>query len=211
MPGGRPTKFNSDLQARLIVAVRASATLELACRACSIDYATFRRWMIKGERGHSTFREFCEVIKRTQAEEEVAGIAEIYAASLGGQVVREEVDERTRPDGTRIVTTKQTFRIPDWRARAWLMERRHRERWGYHGGKSSGFDHKQQEDASSGNRRTRIEMLKRLTAEERTELRRMILKARGSTKKREELPVGPSFQNDREPLSGIRVRPCYNH
>jgi hypothetical protein len=62
-----------------------------------------------------------------QADEEVASIAEIYAASRGGQVLKEEVVEHTRSDGTR--RHYQTyFQGPRVAGSTRLLECRDRER-----------------------------------------------------------------------------------
>lgn len=82
----------------------AGNSYEVACAAAGIDYATFRRWMVRGKaQTEGKFREFCEVITRAEAQAEAQAVAIIRKA---GET--------------------------DWRAAMWWLERRHSERWSPH-------------------------------------------------------------------------------
>jgi len=61
-----------------------------------------------------------------EASEELNGVAEIYKASRGGQLISRVVSRGA--DGVERV--EERFSPPDWRARAWLLARRHPDRWG---------------------------------------------------------------------------------
>jgi len=71
------------------------------------------------------FGAFAAAVREAQFSEEVAGIAEIYRASQGGQLLTRTVIQKANGD----VVTTETHAAGDWRARAWLLSRRHPERW----------------------------------------------------------------------------------
>lgn len=99
---GRPSKLTPERQQRLLDAIRAGNYYEPACVYAGIDYATFRRWMQRGEQAtHGPYREFREAVLRAEAEAEIRAVALINKAM---------------PD--------------DWRAAQMFLERRHPERWG---------------------------------------------------------------------------------
>lgn len=98
--GGRPTKFKPELCQRIIDNIKICMPLELACKAAGVSYAAFRIWMRKGEEAKSgRFREFFEDVQRAESEAMSANLATIVLA----------VKNR------------------DWRAAAWILERRHAE------------------------------------------------------------------------------------
>lgn len=97
---GRPTKFKPELCQRIIDNIKICMPLELACKAAGVSYAAFRIWMRKGEEAKSgRFREFFEDVQRAESEAMSANLATIVLA----------VKNR------------------DWRAAAWILERRHAE------------------------------------------------------------------------------------
>lgn len=101
MAEGRPSKLTPDCKKRLLQALAAGNYYEPACAYAGIDYSTFRRWMLRGEKeSKGEFCEFCEVVQRAIAQSEIASVAKIKKA---------EED--------------------DWRAAAWLLERRFSDRW----------------------------------------------------------------------------------
>ena len=172
----RPDKLTPEVAQRIVDAIRVGATVELAAAAAGVGIRTLYRWKKRGETSTSgKYWEFWERIKKAAAEEELGGVAEILLASRPKLIERETV---TKPDGT-TVTTEKSDR-GDWHARAWVMERRHRQRWGRHisvdlDASTLGFaavdPHEQ--------RRARIDGLKRLTHEQRDQLRHFLKIARG--------------------------------
>jgi hypothetical protein len=84
-----------------------------ACMAAGIDQSTFYRWLQKAEKHkRSKYSKFRKRLQAAEAEGELANLQAIIEA------------------GKR-----------DWRARAWLLERRHPERWGkreFHEGSGPG-------------------------------------------------------------------------
>lgn len=99
---GRKTKLTEEVQKRFLDAIRAGNYYEPACHYAGIDYSTFRRWMQKGEEQRSgVFREFCEAVKRAEAESEM-----------------------------RMVTLWQKQAVDNWQAARDFLERRFPDRWG---------------------------------------------------------------------------------
>lgn len=98
----RPLKLTRQRQQKLADAIRAGNYYENACAVAGIDYATFRRWMVRGEsETHGPFSQFCEAITRAEAEAEVHAV-EIWRAAMPN----------------------------DWRAAQTFLERRYPQRWG---------------------------------------------------------------------------------
>ena len=98
---GRPSKLTPEIQAKLIQAIRAGSHLITACRLVGVDYSSFRRWMIKGEKQSTgRFREFCEAVRVCEAELEI-----------------------------RLVATWRQATVDDWRAASEFLSRRYPDRW----------------------------------------------------------------------------------
>ena len=101
-PVGRPLKLTPGVTKRLAEAIKAGNYYETACQYVGIDYATFRRWMIKGEKAKSgIFCDFCDAIKKAEAE------AEYRMVALWQQQIPE-----------------------DWRAAEKFLANRYPDRWG---------------------------------------------------------------------------------
>lgn len=100
---GRPSKLTPDVQERLLNAIRAGVTYEVACSHAGIAYSTLRNWIVAAEQGADdpAKLELLDALKKAEADAEVTCIARIREAATGGQ----------------------------WQAAAWLLERRHPERW----------------------------------------------------------------------------------
>lgn len=113
MPGtglvGRPSKFTPEACESILLGIRGGNYLNVACELAGVSYRTFRRWMVIAEDpdGDPAYAEFAEKVAQAEAQAEAANIAVIRQAA--------------RP-------TKN--RQGDWKAAAWLEERRHPQRWG---------------------------------------------------------------------------------
>lgn len=100
--GGRPTKLTTEVEERIVSAVRGGNYLETAAAYAGIDKTTLHDWLRKGERGQGTeFIKFSHSVKKAMAESEMLGIARIQKAGADGA----------------------------WQAEAWRLERRFAERW----------------------------------------------------------------------------------
>jgi hypothetical protein len=97
----RPTKLTRARHDRIVQAVRAGNYREASARAVGIVPSTLYAWLERGETEPSgIYREFVEDV------EEAEGQAEVYAAAVIRQAMRE-----------------------DWRAAATFLERRYPARW----------------------------------------------------------------------------------
>jgi hypothetical protein len=97
----RPTKLTPEVQEVISRELRIGMTRRIACEVANVDYATFARWMQKAETPGDddpsviACREFRDVVRKAEAES---------VRSLAAEV-RKAVKR-------------------DWRAAAWLLERR---------------------------------------------------------------------------------------
>ena len=86
-------------------------------------------------------REFWEATERALGQQEAGYLQVIAAAATGGATfteVRREVEHVRLPDGrveARVVRETRTEHVlrPTWQAAAWIIERRHPERWSLRG------------------------------------------------------------------------------
>jgi hypothetical protein len=92
-----------DVQERVCQALRAGAHMEQAATYAGVHRATVYRWLARGEADDAPerYRDFAAAVREAEAGFEIASLALI--ARVGDE---------------------------DWRARAWLVERRHPRRWG---------------------------------------------------------------------------------
>ena len=98
----RPTKLTPAVLERIVQAVKAGLTYEVAAQAAGVDRATFYRWKARGEHDqHGPYRDLCDVLKKAEAEAE--------AHMLG--IIRDAAPTQ-------------------WQAAAWFLERRYPERYG---------------------------------------------------------------------------------
>lgn len=103
---GRPSLLTPKLKEEFLQAIAAGCHYEQACSYVGIDYTTFREWMLRGSGAHKTrksnqeYADFAEDVQKAVSKGEISAIAAIRAA------------------------TKE-----DWRAAAWMLERRHSDRW----------------------------------------------------------------------------------
>ena len=99
---GRKSKLTPEIQEKIVQAVKTGNYYEAACGYAGIDYTTFRRWILNGEKAKSgKYYEFCNAIKKAEQEAEA-----------------------------RLVAQWQKHMPEDWKAIATFLERRHPERWG---------------------------------------------------------------------------------
>jgi hypothetical protein len=99
----RPTKMTSERGTQFCDLVACGWSRARAARACGITATTVYRWMKRGEaEPEGPFGEFCTALKRADAAAEAGWLQPVTAAAERG----------------------------DWKAAAWLLERRHPQKWG---------------------------------------------------------------------------------
>jgi transposase-like protein len=100
---GRKPGLTEELATRIALLVRRGAYRETACAAAGVSPRTLRQWLRRaGEGGpHSArYRKFADALDKAEAEAEMVTAAAILRAGQG-----------------------------DWRALAWILERRGPQRW----------------------------------------------------------------------------------
>ena len=100
---GRRTKLSAELKKRLLSYIAAGNYQHVACAAVGIDNSTFTRWWEKGEAGHEPYATFCKELTRAEIEAQA-----------------------------NLVELVRSHAIGDWRAAAFLLERKHKKDWGRH-------------------------------------------------------------------------------
>ncbi len=97
-----PQRLTPDLGNRIISLVRRGAHRETACASAGVTRRTLEMWLERAKGGpHSTrYKRFAEALDKAEAETESVAVSAI------------------------IVAGKQ-----DWRALAWVLERRGAQRW----------------------------------------------------------------------------------
>ena len=98
---GRKTKLSPDLQKRLLAAIAAGNYIHTACAAVGIGESTYFKWLERGRAGESPYREFIEALTRAE-QQAIVSLVEIV----------------------------RSHAIGDWRAAAFLLERRQKKDWG---------------------------------------------------------------------------------
>ena len=102
-PVGRKTKLDEKRLKKVVDGITAGLPYDTACALAGITYQTFLNWMRAGEAAESgKFFEFFEEVKKAEAIAESVHIANIKNAGKSGV----------------------------WQADAWMLERRHPEKWG---------------------------------------------------------------------------------
>src|SRR5215211_6194992 len=100
---GRPRKLTAKRQKAIVDAVRTGAHREQAAEAAGISRRSLQNWLARGELGgEQPYRRFAEAVREAEAQAELESLRTIEKAAAEG----------------------------DWRARAWVLERRWPQRWG---------------------------------------------------------------------------------
>jgi hypothetical protein len=99
---GRPTRQSEETQARICRVVAFGNSVECGAALSGVGRRTVFIWILRGEKEHrGPYHAFAVAYRKAQAAAEVRDVAAIRAAALAGT----------------------------WQASAWLLERRHPERW----------------------------------------------------------------------------------
>ena len=98
----RPTKLTPDVQEAIVDGINAGLTFRLSCARAGVNPATFYRWLGTGETANvGRYREFCDAVERAKADSALRLVSQI------------------------------TLQAPaDWRAAAFMLERRFPDDYG---------------------------------------------------------------------------------
>lgn len=99
---GRPSKLTPATQQRIVTAIAAGNTREMAAAYAGIHRATLFAWIAAGEKAsRGRFRDFSDALKKAEAQAVVTSVA----------IIRRAASE-------------------SWQAAAWWLERRYPDEWG---------------------------------------------------------------------------------
>lgn len=101
--GGRPSKFTPAVCAIILESVRAGQSYAMSCRRARIDDSTLSHWA-------------AEVEEKGEASRYFQFINDLMQAEADGQLA--------------LIATVRTATKQDWKAAAWLLERKHPDEWG---------------------------------------------------------------------------------
>ncbi len=119
--GGRPTKLTPRVAACIYRALRSGLYIETAVVMAGISRSTFYYWLKRAADDDGIYREFSDTVAREMAYAEIQTVAIITEAAK-----------------------------TDWKAGAWLLERRFSERWSKTSGISASLAHRHTRHLSSG-------------------------------------------------------------
>lgn len=123
----RPTKLSPEVQERIVMAVRAGATREVAAALVPVNVRTLYRWLSNGHKHENGLQsQLSQAIEKAEAEFEAEAILRVRQSSIGGEIIARKTT--TRKDGAIVV--EETYTRPEWTAAAWLLERKYPDRWG---------------------------------------------------------------------------------
>ncbi len=101
---GRPTILSEEITERILKHLSKGNYVKPSVEAAGISYETFRTWMIRGE------------------QDKAAGLDTPYSA-LAVRLAHAQAEA----EAALVDKLRET---EDWRAQAFILERRHRDRWG---------------------------------------------------------------------------------
>jgi len=105
MPAGRPTKLIPEIQEKICEGVKIGLTYERAAVRAGVCEKTFYIWKARGETDErGLYVDFLQALKNAEVEGEAALLVALQSHAL-------------------------TDRPGKWQAGAWILERRHRDRY----------------------------------------------------------------------------------
>lgn len=155
----RPTKMTSKTVNKLAEALATGAFVSSACDYAGVSKSLYYGWKARGKRekerlerraggkpkpAERPFLEFLDAVVQAELKAETRALAVVNRVARGGEVTTERQLTKKPlkvndvqvldPDGRPVYTVEETtVRVtvpPDWRAAAWILERRWPERWG---------------------------------------------------------------------------------
>lgn len=116
---GRPIELTPEVQKKIILALSGGNYIHTACQWAGIGLRTFYDWLEWGEKKKAPeFIAFSQAVENAQAEAEMKLISSIEKQANGRKAKYQ--------DGKLIEAEISS----DWRAGAWILERKFPDRWG---------------------------------------------------------------------------------
>lgn len=100
--GGRPSKFTPETKQKILTALAGGNYQIIALALAGLSRQSYSVWQERAENGEEEYMEFFEKVRQ----------AEAYA------------------EAERIKNIKQAADAGNWTASAWMLERKHPDRWG---------------------------------------------------------------------------------
>ena len=117
---GAPTVLTTENQKKLFQAILAGNNIITACLYAGIGKTTYYEWMEKGENGDPVYIGFAEAMRDALAQCEMKLVMAIDKHAVGRAAQFDKENVRLIQDGI----------PPDWKAAAWMLERKFPDRWG---------------------------------------------------------------------------------
>lgn len=130
---GRKTKLTPEIQQVICEAIRLGLTYSAACDLAGIDFTTFTRWVQWGkEQSKGQFYLFYKAVNESNAIAKLALIKRVQAAANEHNVETVKRITGLGEDNKEILIKEErvTSREWDWRAAAWILERRFKNDYG---------------------------------------------------------------------------------
>ena len=127
---GRPSKLTPKIQEMILDCIRMGLTYSKAAELVGITRHTLLNWRKWGQAEKSgIYFNFFNALQKAEAEGEIQCLQKIQEAARGGQEI---IDSKELYQGKKLIKqiTKTVKSVPDWRAAAWILERRYPERYG---------------------------------------------------------------------------------
>lgn len=135
MPGRTPI-LTAEMEAAFIEAISSGDSIKNSCALAGFSLSTFYLWqqIEREKRTHvKNYRQILQFLESYRVAEAKAlheAVEAVRKAGQGQTVGQRVTTTRKKADGTEEQIVTETFAPGEWRASAWLLERRNPRQWG---------------------------------------------------------------------------------